>query len=517
MSKLSYKELEKELIALKKIHIEASKNQEYEIFFDNMAEMVEVIELIYNKNDQPIDFYIRDINLSFAKFLGKPKEQLINKKGSSVIGKIEADWLSSVASVDKTGKQISFKNYSTEFDKYYYVTSWRVSKNRVGISFTDISKNDNYEIEKQKFNETVLDNIPADIAVFDINHNYLYVNPKGIRNVETRKWMIGKSDFDYCDLKNIDKSLAQGRRDVFNKVIQNKEQTDWLDKYHRDGKDFYIMRKFYPVFIDDIFHYVIGYGVDVSELKEAQHELNQLNKTLKESLEREKELNQLKTKFVSTASHEFRTPLSAINFAAGYIKRYGDKITPSVIKKKLHKIEDQVLHMTQLLDDMLIVGQAEAGKMRNNPVSINLGNFIYDIIEEVESSSKESHEIELIDIENLKSGDIFIDEKLGRNIFVNLLSNALKFSQDAKKVVVELSSEEKYTVISITDFGIGIPKSEFKSIFIPFNRGKNVDLIQGTGLGLSIVKEAVKSIKGKIIIKSSLGNGTTFVVKIPKK
>jgi len=143
-----------------------------------------------------------------------------------------------------------------------------------------------------------------------------------------------------------------------------------------------------------------------------------------------------------------------------------------------------------------------------------LGNFIYDIIEEVESSSKESHEIELIDIENLKSGDIFIDEKLGRNIFVNLLSNALKFSQDAKKVVVELSSEEKYTVISITDFGIGIPKSEFKSIFIPFNRGKNVDLIQGTGLGLSIVKEAVKSIKGKIIIKSSLGNGTTFIVKI---
>jgi signal transduction histidine kinase len=205
---------------------------------------------------------------------------------------------------------------------------------------------------------------------------------------------------------------------------------------------------------------------------------------------------------VAIASHEFRTPLSAINFAAGYIKRYGDKITPSVIKKKLNKIEDQVLHMTQLLDDMLIVGQAEEGKIRANLVSINLGNFIYDIIEEVASSSNESHEIELTDTENLKSGDIFIDEKLGRNIFVNLLSNALKFSQDAKKVVVELSSEEKYTVISITDFGIGIPKSEFKSIFIPFNRGKNVDFIQGTGLGLSIAKDAVDLMGGKIIVNN---------------
>jgi PAS domain S-box-containing protein len=265
---------------------------------------------------------------------------------------------------------------------------------------------------------------------------------------------------------------------------------------------------------------LLSVGLDITKLVSYRNELEvkveERTIKLNEALKKQKELGELKTKFVSTASHEFRTPLSAINFAAGYIKRYGDKITPSIIKKKLHKIEDQVLHMTQLLDDMLIVGQAEAGKMRNNPVSINLGNFIYDIIEEVESSSKESHEIELIDIENLKSGDIFIDEKLGRNIFVNLLSNALKFSQDAKKVVVELSSEEKYTVISITDFGIGIPKSEFKSIFIPFNRGKNVDLIQGTGLGLSIVKEAVKSIKGKIIVHSTVGEGTSFTVKIPK-
>ena len=126
-------------------------------------------------------------------------------------------------------------------------------------------------IEKQKFNEIILDNIPADIAVFDKNHNYLYINPNGIRDVETRKWMIGKSDFDYCDFKGLDKTIAQGRRDIFNQVIQTRQQVEWVDEYHRDGKDIHVMRRFYPVFIDDVLYYVIGYGVDISELKRIQN------------------------------------------------------------------------------------------------------------------------------------------------------------------------------------------------------------------------------------------------------
>jgi signal transduction histidine kinase len=255
----------------------------------------------------------------------------------------------------------------------------------------------------------------------------------------------------------------------------------------------------------------------VNKQVKSKYQLSELNKNLQESLEREKELNELKTKFVSTASHEFRTPLAAINFAAGSIKRFWTKMEPSMIENKLAKIEGQVEKMTQLLDDILIVGQAEAGKMKKNLLHINLGYFINEIIDELDSSCKKSHEIVLIDKEKLTSSTIFIDEKLGRNIFKNLLSNAVKFSPDAKKVTVELSSEKTYIVISITDFGIGIPKSEFQSIFIPFFRGENADLIQGTGLGLSIVKEAVDLMGGKIIVKSSLVKGTTFVVKILKR
>lgn len=138
--------------------------------------------------------------------------------------------------------------------------------------------------EKQKFSETVLDNLPADIAVFDKNHKYLYINPKGINDVETRKWMIGKSDFDYCDLKNIDKSMAQGRRDIFNKIVESKQEIEWVDTYNKDGKNIYIMRRFYPVFIDDIFQYVIGYGIEVTELRKTQDELKKLNNNLEEKV-----------------------------------------------------------------------------------------------------------------------------------------------------------------------------------------------------------------------------------------
>ncbi|MGK0308938.1 MAG: PAS domain S-box-containing protein, partial [Urechidicola sp.] len=266
---------------------------------------------------------------------------------------------------------------------------------------------------------------------------------------------------------------------------------------------------------------VLGVGQDITELvgyrKDLELKVKKRTLKLNEALEKEIELNELKSRFVSTASHEFRTPLSAINFAAGSMRKYWSKMEPIMIEKKLDKIENQVLHMTKLLDDVLLVGQTEADKLKNHPLTLNLGNFIGEIIEEVYHSFRKSHEIELIDKEVLISNDIYIDEKLGRNIFVNLLSNAIKFSPESGKVVVKLSSEKDHTIISVTDFGIGIPESELEKIFMPFMRGKNVDLIQGTGLGLSIVKGAVDLIGGKIVINSNVGKGTTFIVKIPKR
>tara|TARA_B110000238_G_scaffold170621_1_gene188108 strand:- start:50 stop:1735 length:1686 start_codon:yes stop_codon:yes gene_type:complete len=273
--------------------------------------------------------------------------------------------------------------------------------------------------------------------------------------------------------------------------------------------------------VDGKINGVLGVGQDITELVGYRNELelkvNQRTLKLNEALKKEKELNELKSRFVSIASHEFRSPLSAINFAAGSMKKYWTRMDSSIIEKKLTKIEDQVAYMISLLDDVLLVGQAEAGKMINHPVALNFDKFINAIIEEVYHSSKKSHKIKLIDSEQLKGTDLFIDEKLGRTIFINLLNNAIKFSPDANKVIVELSSDKDHTIISVIDFGLGIPESEVEKIFMPFTRGENVDSIQGTGLGLSIVKEALVAMGGKIIVNSTLENGTTFMVKIPKK
>ena len=264
---------------------------------------------------------------------------------------------------------------------------------------------------------------------------------------------------------------------------------------------------------------VLAVGQDITELDSYRSKLeikvNERTIKLNKALNKEKVLNELKSKFVSTASHEFRTPLSAINFAAGSIKKYWSKMSPIMIEKKLYRIENQVLHMTELLDDILIVGQGEANKIKNTPIHLNLGEFISDIIDEVYHSYNKSHEILLVNGGRLNNLSVFMDEKLARNILINLLSNAIKFSPEAKKVTIEIFSKKNQLVISITDFGIGILKSEIKKIFNPFTRGENVALIKGSGLGLSIVKDAINILKGEIIVKSIINKGTTFIVKIP--
>jgi PAS domain S-box-containing protein len=251
-------------------------------------------------------------------------------------------------------------------------------------------------------------------------------------------------------------------------------------------------------------------------LKVSEEGLRDRTLKLKKALKKEKELSELKLRFVTNTSHEFRTPLTAINLATSSIKKYWDRMESPIREGKLDKITEQVMYMRRLLDEALIVRQAETGQFKNNPLHLNLKEFIDEIIEDVYFYYNKSHEILLIDNEELKNDTIFIDKKLGQNIFTNLINNAVKFSPKANKVSVELSSEIDHTIISVTDFGIGISESELKKIFEPFSRGESVDLIPGIGLGLTIAKESIDAIGGEIIVKSTIGEGTSVFVKIPK-
>lgn len=139
------------------------------------------------------------------------------------------------------------------------------------LDITDRKELEAENDKKQKFNETILDNIPADIAVFDQHHNYLYVNSTGIKNEEIRKWLIGKNDFEYCAFRGLDSTMAKSRRKLFDEAMRTQKQVEWIDEYHKDGIVSYVMRRFSPFIIDGEIKYMIGYGVDISELKNTQN------------------------------------------------------------------------------------------------------------------------------------------------------------------------------------------------------------------------------------------------------
>jgi len=242
-----------------------------------------------------------------------------------------------------------------------------------------------------------------------------------------------------------------------------------------------------------------------AKVQERTHELN-------EALHKEKDLVEMKSKFVSIASHEFRTPLSTISLVSGFLKKHRDKITKDEFDKKLETVEKQVSHMTYLLDDILMIGKSEAGKIKTQYTTIDVHNFFRQTAREVRESTK-THTINLQI--NCSVKEFRTDEKLIRNIVINLLTNAIKFSPHAQSISLRISNSPDYLKIETEDKGIGITDDDLTNLFTAFHRGINVGTIQGTGLGLSIVKKAVDLLHGDIKIVSKPAQGTLITVILP--
>jgi PAS domain S-box-containing protein len=261
---------------------------------------------------------------------------------------------------------------------------------------------------------------------------------------------------------------------------------------------------------------VLFVGQDITELTTYRNSLEEIVKDrtekLKKALDKEKELVDIRNKFVSMASHEFRIPLSNISSSVLFVRSHNQLLDESV--DKLSNIEKQVGHMRSLIDDVLVIGKAGTGKIiaKNKPV--NLIDFLKKIIEEVSINAQHSHLVKF-EHDDLTL-EIESDEKLLRNIFINLISNAIKFSPDQGEIRVNQYMEGDFISVSITDRGIGIKQEDQKRIFEPFNRGVNADSIKGTGLGLSIVKRAIEALDGTIELTSTPQAGTTFIVKLKK-
>lgn len=257
-------------------------------------------------------------------------------------------------------------------------------------------------------------------------------------------------------------------------------------------------------------------GQDITELSEYRKNLeNKVQKRtqeLNEALSKEKELVELKSKFISIASHEFRTPLSTISLIAGILRKHKEKISVHEFNTKLDTLEKQVSNMTYLLDDIVIMGKADADQIKIHLDTITLADFFEQAVSEVQQSTN-THKIKL----KITSSEeiITMDEKLLKNIVSNLLTNAVKFSPESTSVSISIMCTPERLTLKVKDSGIGIAKEDLPDVFTSFYRGSNVGTIQGTGLGLSIVKKAVTLLKGDIQIRSKNGQGTMFSVTLP--
>jgi PAS domain S-box-containing protein len=246
---------------------------------------------------------------------------------------------------------------------------------------------------------------------------------------------------------------------------------------------------------------------EIKERKKAEEEA-------RKSLEKERELNELKSKFVSIASHEFRTPLSTVLSSAALIQQYKDRGEVGKVDKHVQRIKSSVNHLTIILNDFLSLGKLEEGKVVINTEKIDLENFMDEIKDEVNSSLKAGQHIEVKCDEDAKQIDC--DAGILRNIMFNLISNASKYSDVNKNILLTCTRDNEDILFSVIDEGIGIPKEDQKHLFDRFFRAANSANIQGTGLGLNIVKRYVNLLKGTISFSSEFDKGSTFIVRIPR-
>ncbi len=231
------------------------------------------------------------------------------------------------------------------------------------------------------------------------------------------------------------------------------------------------------------------------------------------ALVKEKELNQLKSHFISTASHEFRTPLTTILSSADMLETYGHKWAEQKKLEHLHRIQTAVGRMTHLLDDVLLVSKAEAGKLQFQPMPLDLAKFCCDLVKEMQLIAEADHTINFT-IQG-ECSNVCLDERLLRHILTNLLSNAIKYSPIGSAIQFNLVCDEVVAIFCITDKGIGIPIADQEQLFQSFYRASNVGTTPGTGLGLTIVKQSVDLHGGKISVLSEVGDGATFTFTIP--
>ena len=247
-------------------------------------------------------------------------------------------------------------------------------------------------------------------------------------------------------------------------------------------------------------------------LSESLDKLKQSEKHLKDALVKEHNLNDMKSRFVSMASHEFRTPLSTILSSIYLLEKYTTNEQQVNRLKHSGKIKEAIQHLNNLLEDFLTLGKLEEGKTSVKLSPFDAYQLLTDVMEELEPIKKTG---QVVQLDFTGNRQVISDKQILRNIMINLLNNAIKFSGENKYIAVQVNRDSSRVTIVVKDQGIGISDADQEHLFQTFFRGKNAQNIQGTGLGLNIVKQYLDMLKGSIQIESELNKGTAVTISFP--
>jgi signal transduction histidine kinase len=253
--------------------------------------------------------------------------------------------------------------------------------------------------------------------------------------------------------------------------------------------------------------------ISARELRITTGKLEQALAALRRERDRDLEIANLKSRFVSMTSHEFRTPLSVILSSAELVAEYGERWSRERRAEHLGRIQEAARSMSRMLDGVLLVGRAEAGMLELRPAPLRLGDLCAAVLREVRETAGPERPVEFAC--ETTDAEVWMDEKLLRHVLVNLLSNAFKYSPAESSIHFGVQTNERGATFAVKDEGIGIPAEEQALLFEAFHRCSNAGDIPGTGLGLAVVKKSLEAHQGTIEVESKLGKGTRFVVRVP--
>ena len=364
--------------------------------------------------------------------------------------------------------------------------------------------------------KAILDN--AKVILYSINKEGLirFINPETTRltgytevemvNLMTPVVFFDPKEIEMCreELKNKYGLEAKSDMDVIlQKSLHNELINQECSFIHKDGTKFPVSITLTPMMDkkDQLVGFM-GVAVDLTERKKAE-------KNLIEALTKEKKLGELKSRFVTLASHEFRTPLSTISSSAFLIEKYKETSDDSKRKKHLDRIISAVNNLSNILNDFLNVGKIEEGKVDIQKTTFSIPDFMEKLALEIKSLLKPG---QTIHYEHTGDHDFDLDPSIFKNVMINLISNAIKYSNKSDAIEIKTMTNENHFQVEIKDHGIGIPEEDQEHLMERFFRGKNVMNIPGTGLGLHIVSKYVERMNGDISFVSKLNEGTTFTL-----